>query len=109
MWRGMKMAVYCNQTGSLPHSRKTAVMTAGGRYQVLRVNDNGTADSAPDQVVLEGDARDMGMDEASGDHVYAADFGGIEQTGVYYVRNDAGDVSHRFRVGEDVIVSCSWI
>ena len=96
------MAVYCNQTGYLPHSRKTVVMTAGGRYQVLRVNDNGTADSAPNQVVLEGDARDMGMDEASGDHVYAADFGGIEQTGVYYVRNDAGDVSHRFRVGEDV-------
>ena len=98
----MEMAVYCNQIGYLPHSRKTVVMTAGGRYQVLRVNDNGTADSAPDRVVLEGDARDMGMDEASGDHVYSADFGGIEQTGVYYVRNDAGDVSHRFRVGEDV-------
>lgn len=111
------MAVYCNQVGYLPHGRKTAVMTVGGHYQVLRVEDdaacgaavNGTegvavngADDTSAQVVMEGDARDLGVDEASGDHVYAADFSKIMQEGVYYVRNDAGEVSHRFRIGEDV-------
>lgn len=127
----MEMAVYCNQVGYFPHSRKTAVMTAGGHYQVLRVEDGsencGMADGAGSEncgmadgagsvdggmadeagngavrVVMGGEARDMGVDEASGDHVYAADFGDIEQAGIYYVRNDAGDVSHRFRIGEDI-------
>lgn len=92
-------------------------MTVGGHYQVLRVEDGsenggGTcrmagsavdgAENLPARVVMDGEARDMGVDEASGDHVYAADFSGIEQAGIYYVRNDAGDASHRFRIGEDI-------
>lgn len=113
----MEMAIYCNQVGYFPKGRKTAVMTVGGHYQVLRVEDGsenggGTyrmagsavdgAENSPARVVMDGEARDMGVDEASGDHVYAADFSGIEQAGIYYVRNDAGDASHRFRIGEDI-------
>lgn len=72
-------------------------MTAGGHYQVLKV-----AEDESEQVVREGETQDMGVDEASGDHIYAADFSDVEQAGIYYVRNDAGDVSHRFRIGADV-------
>ena len=30
------MAIYCDQTGYLPAGRKTAVMTAGQRFSVIR-------------------------------------------------------------------------
>ncbi len=88
-------------------------MTEGGHYQIMRVPDSGEMDRMADgeagtaggtsaQPVMEGEARDLGVDEASGDHVYAADFSDIKKAGVYYVRNDSGAVSHRFRIGEDV-------
>lgn len=89
------MAIYCNQTGYLPGSRKTAVMTAGERFQVIK-------EGASEQTVLEGTARDMGVDKASGDHVHIADFSKITQDGVYYVQNEAGEKSHRFRIGQDI-------
>lgn len=101
------MAIYCNQTGYLPHGKKTAVMTVGGHFRVIELMQGVTGsieDSAmtAGRTVMEGDAQDMGTDEASGDHVYTADFSGIEQEGTYIVVNEAGDRSHRFRIGTDV-------
>lgn len=103
------MAIYCNQVGYLPEKRKTAVMTSGGLFQVLKVTQETTDGKTDDtlktgaeQVVMEGNAQDLGMDESSGDHVYAADFSGVAQEGIYYVRNEAGDKSHQFRIGSDV-------
>ena len=90
------MAIYCNQTGYLPAGRKTAVMTAGEHFQVIR------EDGVTQQTVLEGTARDMGIDQASGDHVRVADFGELEQDGTYYVQNEEGERSHRFRIGQDI-------
>ena len=90
------MAIYCNQTGYLPDSDKTAVMTEGERFWVIRT------DGASEETVLEGTARDMGEDAASGDHVYIADFSGITQDGTYYLQDAAGERSHRFRIGQDV-------
>ena len=90
------MAIYSNQAGYLPESRKTAVLTVGEHFQVIKVE--GTSE----QTVFEGVSCDMGQDKASGDHVRVADFSEIKQDGVYYVQNDAGEKSHRFRVGQDV-------
>lgn len=90
------MAIYCNQIGYLPQSRKTAVMTAGEHFRVIRV------EGASEQEVLEGTARDAGPDKASGDHVHVADFSKISQDGVYYVQSDAGEKSHRFSIGRDI-------
>lgn len=106
------MAIYCNQVGYLADRNKKAVMTSGGFFQVLKVTQNmmdmaesnaeDTAKSEAEQVVMEGSAQDLGIDESSGDHVYAVDFSGVTQEGIYYVRNEAGDRSHRFRIGADI-------
>lgn len=90
------MAIYCDQTGYLPHSVKTAVMTEGKTFDVIRL------EGASERTVLSGAVRDAGSDAASGDHVYVADFSDICEDGVYYIRSDAGAQSHRFRIGRDV-------
>lgn len=90
------MAIYCDQTGYLPHSVKTAVMTEGKTFDVIRL------EGASERTVLSGAVRDAGPDAASGDHVYVADFSDICEDGVYYIRSDAGAQSHRFRIGRDV-------
>ena len=91
-----KMAIYCDQTGYLPQSVKKAVMTAGKTYDVIRVQ------GASEQTVLSGSTQDAGTDKASGDHLYLADFSEICQEGVYYIQNEEGEKSHRFRIGQDV-------
>ena len=94
--RKEKMAIYCDQTGYLPQSVKKAVMTAGKTYDVIRVQ------GASEQTVLSGSTQDAGTDKASGDHLYLADFSEICQEGVYYIQNEEGEKSHRFRIGQDV-------
>lgn len=93
---GIEMAVLCNQTGYLPQGRKRAVLTAGELFRVMR-DDGGQVSQ-----VMEGDARDAGVDAASGDRVSVADFSAVAQEGVYYVENELGERSHRFRIGGDV-------
>lgn len=95
---GDKMAVLCNQVGYLPLGRKTAVLTSGEHFRVMKAQ-SGQDDG---QVVMEGDARDAGVDAASGDHVYVADFSRITQEGTYYIQNESGERSHYFRIGQDV-------
>ncbi len=90
------MAIYCDQTGYLPAGRKTAVMTAGQRFSVIREQ------GGKKETVLEGTAWERGEDRASGDHVLTADFSDVTEPGIYYIQNDAGETSHRFRIGEDV-------
>ncbi|MDE6737979.1 MAG: glycoside hydrolase family 9 protein [Lachnospiraceae bacterium] len=95
---GDKMAVLCNQVGYLPQSRKTAVLTVGKHFKVIQA-EPGQDDG---QVIMEGDARDAGVDAASGDHVHVADFSRITQEGTYYIQNESGERSHCFRIGQDV-------
>lgn len=92
------MAVLCNQVGYLPLGRKTAVLTSGKHFRVMKA-EPGQDDG---QVVMEGDARDASVDAASGDHVHVADFSRITQEGTYYVQNESGERSHCFRIGQDV-------
>lgn len=104
------MAILCNQAGYLPQGRKTAVLTAGERFTVMKVNaelntitsDSGGTQGQAEQAVMEGTARDAGTDAASGDHVRVADFSGLTQDGIYYVQNELGERSHCFRIGQDV-------
>lgn len=95
-----KMAILCNQVGYLPRGRKTAVLTAGERFTVVRMNDG--PDSQTGQAVMEGTARDAGVDAASGDHVWVANFSGLTEDGTYYLQNELGERSHCFRIGQDV-------
>lgn len=95
---GDKMAVLCNQVGYLPQSRKTAVLTVGEHFKIIQA-EPGQDDG---QVIMEGVARDAGVDAASGDHVHVADFSRITQEGTYYVQNESGERSHCFRIGQDV-------
>lgn len=71
-------------------------MTTGGRFSLIR------EEGSSRETVYEGTARDMGEDEASGDHVYIANFSGIDRAGVYYIQNEAGERSHRFRIGMNI-------
>ncbi len=104
------MAILCNQAGYLPQGRKTAALTAGERFTVMKVNaesnnitsDSGDLQGQAEQVVMEGNARDAGTDAASGDHVRVADFSELTQEGIYYVQNELGERSHCFRIGQDV-------
>ena len=104
------MAILCNQTGYLPQGRKTAALTAGERFTVMRINaesnnitsDSGDLQGQTEQVVMEGNARDAGTDAASGDHVRVADFSELTQEGIYYVQNELGERSHCFRIGQNV-------
>lgn len=104
------MAILCNQVGYLPQGRKTAVLTAGERFKVMRVKtgaaqDGGSAQMQVGQIVMEGTARDAGVDAASGDHVRVADFTTLTQDGTYYVQNELGECSHCFRIGQDVYLA----
>lgn len=105
---GEKMAVLCNQVGYLPQGRKTAVLTAGEHFMVMKaesVQERIGREGGDTQVrtpVMEGTARDAGLDAASGDHVRVADFSGLVQDGIYYVENELGERSHLFRIGRDV-------
>lgn len=92
------MAVLCNQVGYLPQGRKTAVLTAGEHFKVIKA-ESGRDDG---QIIMEGDAQDAGVDAASGDYVRVADFSRITQDGTYYVQNELGEQSHGFRIGQDV-------
>ena len=93
------MAIYCDQTGYLPQSRKTAVMTGGKMFQLIQKTDTG------EHTVMEDIGTEMGWDKASGDTVTVADFSRIQQEGTYYLKNDAGETSHLFRIGNDVYKS----
>ena len=104
------MAILCNQAGYLPQCRKTAVLTAGEHFSVIRMEAG--ADSAAregagaqPQTVMEGTAQDAGTDAASGDHVRVADFSALTQEGTYYVQNELGERSHCFRIGQDVYLA----
>lgn len=92
------MAVLCNQVGYLPQGRKTAVLTAGEHFKVMKA-EPGREDG---QIIMEGDAQDAGVDAASGDYVRVADFSRITQDDTYYVQNELGERSHCFRIGQDV-------
>ncbi len=90
------MAIYCDQTGYLPQAKKMAVMTAGSRFRLIKKIDT------EEMTVLEGVGENKGLDRASGDATVAVDFSEIAEEGTYYIKNDAGEVSHSFRIGEDV-------
>lgn len=85
--------VALNQVGYLPAAEKKAVITGGGRFQVLDEND---------RVILEKETEAFGLDEASQDNVAIADFSELQLAGTYYIKTDSGETSYHFQVGENV-------
>lgn len=89
------MGIYCNQVGYYPAARKTAVLTEGTQFKVVKQGDEPV-------VVMNGKATAFGTDKASGDTVCIADFSQIQESGTYYIENENGIKSHSFVIGDAV-------
>ncbi len=90
------MAIYVNQVGYLPKRKKVAAMTEAGRFQVLSNYEDEI------HVMYEGEAELVGVDAASQDTVYAADFSELEKEGTYYIKAESGNMSASFRIGDRI-------
>lgn len=96
------MRIYINQLGYLQGSRKTAVLAeeqqteqdkAVKKIRILDVHGG---------CVLTKDAVYFGMDEASKDQVWQADFSELTQEGCYRIEDDLGNGSCSFRITADI-------
>lgn len=87
-------AIYLNQVGYLPEAAKTATLHEKGAFQVLSKSD--------ESVIFTGETKDFGIDEASGDAVYLADFSSIKEPGKYFLKDSKGNLSYSFEVKPDV-------
>ena len=85
-----------NQVGYLTDAVKKAVLTKGNSFQVFQIVDG------ENKAVLEKKAEAFGMDEASQDEVSIADFSEITQAGIYFIKDNTGDISYRFAIGDDI-------
>lgn len=90
------MAIYINQVGYQTHAKKIAAMTTAGGFQVMKRQDD------HDYSVCDGQAKKLGLDEASKDIVYAADFSDVTEDGKYYLKAEDGSISCTFSIGEQV-------
>lgn len=104
------MRLYVNQMGYLPKSKKTVVIATLG-----------TDSEAPDlpfssvriytedgRLVLEKEIVSCGLDAASGDYVWQADFSDLEAEGRYICK--AGDTcSHPFSIGTELYENLNYL
>lgn len=95
------MQIYVNQAGYLPKSRKAAVLAqepeTGQNDKVkIRVLDS------QGRCAFEKEAVYFGVDEASGDSVWQADFSELEKEGCYQIADDQGQVSCHFKIAVPV-------
>lgn len=90
------MAIYINQAGYYTDAKKIAAMTTTGRFQVMRKQGE------YDYSVYDGQALELGLDEASRDTVYSADFSNVTEEGQYYIKAEDGSVSCTFTIGQQV-------
>lgn len=90
------MAIFINQAGYQPLAKKIAVMTSAGSFQVMRKQGE------KDYSVYDGQAQKQGLDEASKDMVYTADFSDVKEEGQYYIKAEDGSVSYTFAIGKHV-------
>ncbi len=86
--------IMVNQAGYLPDSKKIGVITmAAERFQVKDTQGG---------LCLQGEVTHFGLDEASGDDIYMADFSALRQEGSYVLQVDNQETSLPFSVGQDV-------
>lgn len=83
-----------NQVGYLTEAAKKAVLTKGRNFSVVRLVQ-GT-----ETVVLEKEADFFGFDISSQDTLSIADFSEVKEPGTYQIKDDSGNVSYRFTIGE---------
>lgn len=88
------MAIVANEIGYLIGQKKIASTTVGGSFQVI--------DQVTGQEVYAGETTFFGLDQASKDFVNLADFTEVDKPGTYIVRDEAGEESCTFTIGEDV-------
>lgn len=81
------MKVYVNQLGYLPESKKTAVIAGKETCGKIRVIDD------KGRCVLEKSTYDFGLDEASQDYVYQADFSELKTEGRFHIEAEFKDLS----------------
>lgn len=88
------MAIYVNQIGYLPKSKKIAVSTNGGNFEIIS--------DAGQNCVFKGTASESGFDASSGDTVYHIFFTHLTQEGIYHIVNEQGESSPSFRIGAGI-------
>lgn len=89
----MTRSIHVDQIGYLAGEQKTAVLTWDAKRFAL-INESGEA-------VFWGEVTGGAFDAPSGDHVYYADFSGVEKAGRYRVVAD-DQQSYSFEIGENI-------
>ena len=86
------MGLYVNQVGYPSDTKKVAVSTKEGKFQILS--------AGTDEVVFESTSTGAKYDAAAGEDAYIMDFSGLTESGAYYVATDSGEKSHQFVIAD---------
>lgn len=87
------MAIYLNQVGYLPDSKKYAVMTGSDSCRLLSESGDSTG--------VDLSISYYGYDEASGDTTWHVDFSGLSLPGTYYLEDAEGNRSPAVHIRPD--------
>ncbi len=88
--------IYVNQLGYRPSGRKVATLSKGGVFCVIRIENE------QEKVVYEAETTEAMFDDASGETVCKADFSGIKENGIYFLKDADGNKSHKFEIRDGV-------
>lgn len=88
------MAIYVDQLGYFPNSKKIAISTKPCNFQIIRVEDQVS--------VFDGSVCEKTSDSASGDDTYKIDFSPLTKEGEYYVLAGNNGKSPNFHIGKDI-------
>lgn len=83
-----------NQVGYLTEAEKKAVLTKGSSFWVIQIVNG------EEKTILEKEAVAFGLDESSQDEVSIADFSEVKEPGIYIIKDNAGDTSYQFEIGD---------
>lgn len=103
------MRIYINQAGYLPGSKKVAVLADGPEHIQGEKEQTVRILGSLGQCVLEKKAVYFGIDKASGDMIWQADFSELEQEGFYRIEDSEGQRSCLFKIDTDVYANINQL
>lgn len=104
------MRIHLNQAGYFPKSKKTAVLAMdtcsadlrGKRYTVRIFDSRGYCIAMKHPVYY-------GKDSNAGDYVWHVDFSDITKEGTYWLEDEEGNCSCRFRIFDGIYSDIAWL
>ena len=88
--------IYVNQLGYRPSDRKVATLSKRGVFCVIRIENE------QEKIVYEAETTEAMFDDASGETVCKADFSGIKENGIYFLKDADGNKSRKFEIRDGV-------